>query len=98
MAGAGNATHGFMDLLLMMGISGPGEHADYVDQLDLFHTREMYITWYPHRNEKQATAAAWAAETAGASLGPIWASDPVWDEFREAPASPAPAGAGAEQE
>ncbi|MBZ2198938.1 hypothetical protein [Occultella gossypii] len=48
MAGAGNATHGFMDLLLMMGIAGDGVQADYVDELDLFHTREMYMTWYPN--------------------------------------------------
>lgn len=46
MAGSGNATHGFMDLILMMGIAGPIE-ADYVDNLDLFHTMEMYMTWYP---------------------------------------------------
>jgi len=46
MAGAGNATHGFMDLILMMGIAGPIDAA-YVDELDLFHTREMYMTWYP---------------------------------------------------
>jgi len=46
MSGAGNATHGFMDLILMMGIAGP-EKAAYVDELDLFHTREMYMTWYP---------------------------------------------------
>jgi protocatechuate 4,5-dioxygenase beta chain len=46
MTGSGNATHGFMDLILMMGIAGPIE-ADYVDSLDLFHTMEMYMTWYP---------------------------------------------------
>lgn len=46
MAGAGNATHGFMDLILMMGIAG-AIPASYVDELDLFHTREMYMTWYP---------------------------------------------------
>lgn len=46
MSGAGNATHGFMDLILMMGIAGPIE-ASYVDSLDLFHTREAYVTWYP---------------------------------------------------
>ena len=46
MSSAGNATHGFMDLILMMGIAAP-EKADYVDELDLFHTREMYMTWYP---------------------------------------------------
>ena len=46
MAGAGNATHGFMDLILMMGIAG-SIPASYVDELDLFHTREMYMTWYP---------------------------------------------------
>lgn len=82
MSGAGNATHGFMDLLLMMGIAGEGVHADYVDQLDLFHTREMYITWYPHKNQKQTDAAASAAEVSRASLGPIYANDPVWDPFR----------------
>ncbi|WP_210769291.1 hypothetical protein [Occultella kanbiaonis] len=48
MAGAGNATHGFMDLLLMTGIAGDGVQADYVDEFDLFHTREMYLTWYPN--------------------------------------------------
>ncbi len=46
MSGSGNATHGFMDLILMMGIANGGT-ADYVDELDLFHTREMYMTWYP---------------------------------------------------
>lgn len=42
----GNATHGFLDLVTMFGIAGP-EKAAYVDDLDLFHTREAYITWYP---------------------------------------------------
>ena len=46
MSGSGNATHGFMDLILMMGIAGPVA-ADYVDSLDLFHTMEAYFTWYP---------------------------------------------------
>ncbi|MGY6706929.1 MAG: DODA-type extradiol aromatic ring-opening family dioxygenase [Rhizobiaceae bacterium] len=46
MAKSGNATHGFMDLILMMGIAG-AEKADYVDNLDLFHTMEAYFTWYP---------------------------------------------------
>jgi protocatechuate 4,5-dioxygenase beta chain len=46
MSGSGNATHGFMDLILMMGIAGPVA-ADYVDHLDLFHTMEAYFTWYP---------------------------------------------------
>lgn len=73
MAGAGNATHGFMDLLLMMGIAGPGAEAAYVDQLDLFHTREMYMTWYPHRTDAQAQAAARAATVSGGSTGPVHA-------------------------
>jgi protocatechuate 4,5-dioxygenase beta chain len=47
MTGAGNATHGFMDLILMMGIAG-AEPAAYVDNLDLFHTMEAYVTWYPN--------------------------------------------------
>ena len=46
MSKAGNATHGFLDLILMMGIARP-EKAAYVDSLDLFHTMEMYMTWYP---------------------------------------------------
>lgn len=74
MAAAGNATHGFMDLILMMGIAGPDVHADYVDQLDLFHTREMYMTWYPNKNEDVASAAAQAAEAADATLGPVYAT------------------------
>ena len=43
----GNATHGFMDFMLMMGVAGAGIKADYVDTLDLFHTMEAYFTWYP---------------------------------------------------
>lgn len=46
MGQSGNATHGFLDLILMLGIAGP-EKAAYVDNLDLFHTMEMYMTWYP---------------------------------------------------
>ncbi|MFJ4254116.1 hypothetical protein [Microbacterium sp. NPDC090003] len=51
MSGSGNATHGFLDLILMMGIAGP-EKAAYVDELDLFHTREMYMTWYPEGDSR----------------------------------------------
>jgi protocatechuate 4,5-dioxygenase, beta chain len=43
----GNATHGFMDFMLMMGIA-EGKKADYADNLDLFHTMEAYFTWYPN--------------------------------------------------
>ena len=43
----GNATHGFMDFMLMMGVAGDGAKADHVDSLDLFHTMEAYFTWYP---------------------------------------------------
>jgi protocatechuate 4,5-dioxygenase, beta chain len=43
----GNATHGFMDFMLMMGVAGENVPADYVDSLDLFHTMEAYFTWYP---------------------------------------------------
>ncbi|GAA1264680.1 hypothetical protein GCM10009677_15630 [Sphaerisporangium rubeum] len=43
----GNATHGFMDFMLMMGVAGEGAKADHVDTLDLFHTMEAYFTWYP---------------------------------------------------
>ena len=50
----GNATHGFMDFLLMMGVAGDHARADYVDTLDLFHTMEAYFTWYPTGVEAQA--------------------------------------------
>lgn len=43
----GNATHGFMEFVAMMGAAGNGVEADYVDSLDLFHTMEAYFTWYP---------------------------------------------------
>jgi protocatechuate 4,5-dioxygenase, beta chain len=43
----GNATHGFMDFMLMMGVAGEDVAADYTDSLDLFHTMEAYFTWYP---------------------------------------------------
>ena len=46
MAQSGNATHGFLNFILMLGVAGP-EAADYVDNLDLFHTMEAYFTWYP---------------------------------------------------
>ncbi len=44
----GNATHGFMDFMFMMGVAGDGVRADYVDTFDLFHTMEAYFTWYPN--------------------------------------------------
>ena len=44
----GNATHGFMDFMLMMGAADGDGKADYVDTLDLFHTMEAYFTWYPN--------------------------------------------------
>jgi protocatechuate 4,5-dioxygenase beta chain len=44
----GNATHGFMDFMLMMGVAGAGVKADYVDTFYLFHTMEAYFTWYPN--------------------------------------------------
>ncbi len=44
----GNATHGFMDFMLMMGVAGANVKADYADSLDLFHTMEAYFTWYPN--------------------------------------------------
>ena len=47
----GNATHGFMDFLLMMGVAGGGVKADYADTYDLFHTMEAYFTWYPEAPE-----------------------------------------------
>ena len=48
----GNATHGFLDFMLMMGVAGAGEKADYTDTLDLFHTMEAYFTWYPKGGAK----------------------------------------------
>jgi protocatechuate 4,5-dioxygenase beta chain len=50
----GNATHGFMDFMLMMGVAGAGAKADYSDSLDLFHTMEAYFTWYPQGAPEQA--------------------------------------------
>lgn len=47
LAKAGNATAGFMDMILMLGIAGPQQKAAHVDNLDLFHTMEAYFTWYP---------------------------------------------------
>ena len=44
----GNATHGFMDFMLMMGVAGQGVRSYHVDSLDLFHTMEAYFTWYPN--------------------------------------------------
>ncbi|MCP1415577.1 hypothetical protein [Paenarthrobacter sp. A20] len=76
MSGAGNATHGFMDLILMMGIAGP-ENADYVDQLDLYHTREMFMTWYPNKGQKLAAAAEKAAAVSGGTAGPVTAKEGV---------------------
>jgi protocatechuate 4,5-dioxygenase, beta chain len=51
----GNATHGFMDFILMMGAAGAGTPVDYADSLDLFHTREAYFTWYPAATQQPAT-------------------------------------------
>ncbi len=42
----GNATYGFLDFMLMMGVAGENR-ADYADSLDLYHTMEAYFTWYP---------------------------------------------------
>jgi protocatechuate 4,5-dioxygenase beta chain len=52
---AGNATPGFLDIILMLGIAGPIK-ASYVDELDLFHTREMYVTWYPAGDPREEAA------------------------------------------
>ena len=41
----GNATHRFMDFMLMMA-SRENAQADYADSLDLFRTMEVYFTWY----------------------------------------------------
>jgi protocatechuate 4,5-dioxygenase beta chain len=37
-----------MDFMLMMGVAGEGAEAAHVDGLDLFHTMEAYVTWYPN--------------------------------------------------
>lgn len=46
MEASGNATHGFLNFILMLGVAGSTE-ADYIDNLDLFHTMEAYFTWFP---------------------------------------------------
>lgn len=43
---SGNATQGFLNYILMLGVAGP-EAPNFVDNLDLFHTMETYFTWYP---------------------------------------------------
>ena len=58
----GNATHGFMDFMLMMGVAGDNAKADYVDSLDLFHTMEAYFTWYPEGGAGGAEGRAGGAE------------------------------------
>lgn len=55
MAKSGNATHGFLNFILMMGVAGRQE-ADYVDYLDLFHTMEAYVTWYPQAAAEERAA------------------------------------------
>ena len=54
----GNATHGFMDFMLMMGVAGEGAKADYVDTYDLFHTMEAYFTWYPNGGARREQVPA----------------------------------------
>ena len=56
MVQSGNATQGFLNMILMMGVAGP-QPADYADTLDLYHTMEAYFTWYPE-GEKPAKVAA----------------------------------------
>jgi protocatechuate 4,5-dioxygenase beta chain len=55
MSGNGNATHGFLNFILMMGVAGR-HPADYVDNYDLFHTMEAYVTWYPKDNAQERAA------------------------------------------
>lgn len=55
MAKSGNATHGFLNFILMMGVAGR-QTADYVDYLDLFHTMEAYVTWYPRTAVEESVA------------------------------------------
>lgn len=49
---SGNATHGFLNMILMMGVAGPAA-ADYTDTLDLYHTMEAYFTWCHENPEAQ---------------------------------------------
>jgi len=44
--------------MLMMGVAGAGEKADYTDTLDLFHTMEAYFTWYPPAGLRQQESEA----------------------------------------
>jgi protocatechuate 4,5-dioxygenase beta chain len=46
LARSGNATSAFLSFLVVLGMAGP-IRASYADDLDLFGSREMYITWYP---------------------------------------------------
>jgi protocatechuate 4,5-dioxygenase beta chain len=46
MGASGNATHGFLNMILMMGVAG-AVPSDYQDTMDLYHTMEAFFTWYP---------------------------------------------------
>lgn len=48
---SGNATHGFLNFVLMLGVAGQ-QVADHADSLDLFHTMEAYFTWYLEGSER----------------------------------------------
>ncbi|WP_416067369.1 extradiol ring-cleavage dioxygenase [Rhizobium sp. ZK1] len=48
---SGNATHGFLNFVLMLGVAGQ-QVADHADSLDLFHTMEAYFTWYFEGSER----------------------------------------------
>lgn len=61
MAKSGNATHGFLNMILMMGIAGQVS-ADYVDTVDLYHTMEAYFTWYPEGKKPDVKLATKALE------------------------------------
>ncbi|MBX4863908.1 extradiol ring-cleavage dioxygenase [Rhizobium leguminosarum bv. viciae] len=49
--GHGNATHGFLNFILMLGVAGR-QVADHADSLDLFHTMEAYFTWSLERSAR----------------------------------------------
>lgn len=62
MVQSGNATQGFLNMILMMGVAGPVK-ADYADTLDLYHTMEAYFTWYPDGEKPVLVTTARVEET-----------------------------------
>jgi protocatechuate 4,5-dioxygenase beta chain len=51
LARSGNASSAFLGFILMLGIAGP-IRASHVDEIELFGSRELYLTWYPEQDPR----------------------------------------------